>query len=72
MFVRVYSLIGVKNTALLGITTPESGHNYFSDLMNLKGADGEALFLCYKIVSHAHTHTHVITHTIGACRKSQC
>jgi len=48
-FQVIVPLIGVKNTALLGITTPQSGFNYFNDLMNLKGADGESLFLCYKV-----------------------
>ena len=48
-FQVVVPLIGVKNTALLAITTPQSGHSYFKDLMNLKGADGEALFLCIRI-----------------------
>lgn len=48
-FQVVVPLIGVKNTALLAITTPESGNNYFTDLMNLRGSDGEPLFLCVRV-----------------------
>lgn len=48
-FQVVVPLIGVKNTALLGITTPQKGFNYFNDLMGLLGADGLSLFLCFKI-----------------------
>lgn len=43
------ALIGVKNTALLAITTPQSEFNYFSELMALKDQHGRPLFRCIQL-----------------------
>ena len=45
----VVPLLGVKNTALLAISTPQDEFNYYTELMALENAHGEPLFLCIKI-----------------------
>ena len=45
----IVPLLGVSNTALLGITTPQDRFNYFSLLINLKDAHGNDLFYVIKI-----------------------
>jgi hypothetical protein len=41
--------LGVRNTALLAITTPQDEENYFSGLMKMKDAHGEFVFHCVKL-----------------------
>jgi hypothetical protein len=48
-FELCFRLLGVANTALLAISTPDSIFNYYSELMNLPGADGQQLFRTIRI-----------------------
>jgi hypothetical protein len=48
-FQVVVPLIGVKNTALVAITTPQDEGNYFSELMVLKDQHGQRLFHCIEL-----------------------
>jgi hypothetical protein len=41
----IVPLIGVGGTAVIGITTPKSGINYFNELLELKDQHGHRLFL---------------------------
>jgi hypothetical protein len=41
----VVPLMSVSGTAVIGITTPNSGHNYFNELIALKDQYGRPLFL---------------------------
>lgn len=49
MLFFVFSLLGVAKTAVLAISTPQSGDNYYSQLMELKDEWENPLFDSYKI-----------------------
>jgi hypothetical protein len=42
-------LLGVKDTALLAISTPDDEFNFYSELFEMKRPDGETLFLLIPI-----------------------
>jgi hypothetical protein len=48
-FQVVVPLLGVKNTALLAISTPQDEFNYYTELMNMKDQFGEGLFFTIKL-----------------------